>query len=67
MEEYAALISIDWADRQHAISLYDPAVVSVSKPSSNTRQLRCRSGRSVYASALADSSWRFVWSNRGGR
>ncbi|CAN5682666.1 hypothetical protein BH20ACI3_BH20ACI3_11360 [soil metagenome] len=23
MEEYAALISIDWADRQHAISLYD--------------------------------------------
>lgn len=23
MEEYAALIAIDWADRQHAISLYD--------------------------------------------
>jgi ribosomal protein S15P/S13E len=23
MQEYAALISIDWADRQHAISLYD--------------------------------------------
>lgn len=23
METYAALIAIDWADRQHAVSLYD--------------------------------------------
>ncbi len=23
MKEYAALIAIDWADRQHAICLYD--------------------------------------------
>ena len=25
MEEYAALIAIDWADQKHAISLYDSA------------------------------------------